>query len=161
MLNDTERRIIDGVEEHGWYDMSVFGGSGPNFSYSIGFWETLKLPELIIFGLELKLMHSMLWSAYRHLKAGTCEMKDGARWLDILDNFECVPRPVHPTQVRFEHFNSAMWYKWHRGGNDASPLQAFQLFWPSAKSGLFPWEKDSGVAHLQPALYLPLEPGIA
>jgi hypothetical protein len=161
MLSEYEQDVIDNVNEHGWFCLGVFGGRGPDFSYSVGFWQTLQAPELIVFGLPLKLMHSMLWEAFRQIKSGKSVVRDGQRWADIIDGFDCISRPVHESRIIREHFNSAIWYHKHAGGT--RPLEAFQLFWPSSKTGLFPWEKNCSkdVRDLQPYLYLPDSPGVA
>jgi hypothetical protein len=162
-LTDYEERIVDNVREHGWYCVAVFGETeGSEFAYSVGFWETLRVPELIILGLPVKLMHSMLWSAFRQIKAQKILVADGVRWPDLIEGFDCISRPVHPTQVSREKFNSALWYRRYRTGLDED-LEAFQLFWPGAKDGLFPWEVGCSdlVREYQQQLYLPYETGIA
>ena len=42
-------------------------------------------------------------------------------------------------------------------------MRAYQLFWPGAEQGLFPWEKGcvQFVRDCQPSLYLPRVVGIA
>lgn len=162
-LTEYEESIVNNVREHGWHCVAVFGESeGSEFAYTVGFWETLRVPELIILGLPLKLMHSMLWSAFRKIKANKIRVADGVRWPDLIDGFDCVSRPVHATQISRERFNSALWYRRYRTGQDED-LEAFQLFWPGAKDGLFPWEAGSSdvVREFQPQLYLPHETGIA
>lgn len=154
-LNDYEQKLIRNVAEHGWFGLSVVGGAY-DFTYTIGFWETLQKPELIVCGLPVKLAQSVLWEAFRQIKAGTRTVADGERWSDLLADFDCVSRPVHPTHISREHFNSALWYRRFRLGKDDG-FSAFQLFWPSAKSGLFQWEAgcEPGVERLQPVLYSP------
>lgn len=160
MLTDYEQQIVDNVEEHGWFCVSVFGGPGPDFSYSVGFWQTLRAPEMIIFGQPLKLMHSMLWSAFRQIKAGKT-VADGERWSNLIEGFDCISRPVHASRLEATHFNSAIWYHKYAGG--PAPLSATQLFWPSAKTGLFPWERGCSkeVRDRQPYLYLSKSDGNA
>lgn len=167
MLTDYEKDIVRNVAEHGWFCVCVGvpasdPSNKPSFAYSVGFWETLRKPELIVFGLPLKLMHSMLWEAFRQLKAGTAQMNDGERWSNLIDGFECISRPVHQSQIRRETFNSALWYRRHQAGG-SDDLSAFQLFWPGKVNGRFPWEADSSesVRELQPQLYLPRSVGIA
>ena len=161
-LSDYEKEIIEKVAEHGWFCVSVFGGQGPEFSYTVGFWETLESPELIVFGQPLKLMHAMLWGAFRHIKSGKTHIGDGQRWSGLIDGFDCISRPVHESQIVREHFNSAIWYHSYTGG-DGRPLAAFQIFWPGVTSRLFPWEKgcSDAVRELQPLLYLPRAHGVA
>jgi hypothetical protein len=162
MLRDYEQSIIDNVARYGWQCTKVFDpdGTEPGFAYSIGFWETLCAPELIMFGLDVEMMHELLWLMYHQLKEGA-QLADGARWPGLLEGFDCISRPVHPSQLKIDYFNSALWYRHHRTGSEA--LHAYQIFWPSAVDGLFPWEAgaDAGVRDAQPLLYLPDEHGLA
>lgn len=97
-------------------------------------------------------MHSMLWQVFRDIKSGR-KPADMDRWGGLLKGYDCVIRAVHPTNVVREYLNSAMWF-W---GDPAErgPLQAFQIVWPGAGSGLFPWDEEcpQSVRHCQPALY--------
>ena len=154
-FSDYEQKIIDSIQEHGWFCTSVVGDApGEAFSYSVGFSETLKVPECIVFGLPVTLMHSMMWSVFDQIKGGAL-LSDGARWSGLIEGFDCVSRPVHPTRITREHFNSALWY-WGDPKTRGSQLQAYQIFWPGAVDGLFPWESGSAdiVRERQPALYL-------
>ena len=155
-MTDYERAIERNVAEHGWHCTTVIDPDGvsPDFAYSVGFRETLGMPELIVFGLSSELMHAMLWNAFRDLQAGK-EIKDGDRWSGLLARFDCVARAVHPTNLTREYFNSALWY--HGDPSIHGPLLAFQIVWPGAEDGLFPWDtgSDPFVCEIQPPLYLP------
>jgi hypothetical protein len=162
MLTEYEQSIVNNVARYGWQCTSVFDPDGglPSFSYSIGLWETLCAPELIVFGLDTRLMQEMLWRMYDQLKEGA-QLADHARWSGLIEGFDCISRPVHQSQVKTDYFNSALWYRKQRTGDSA--ISAFQIFWPGAVDGLFPWEKGAAdiVRDLQPTLYLPDEPGNA
>jgi hypothetical protein len=115
-LSEYEQKILDDVEEHGWFCVSVFGKSGdetPGFAYSIGFPDAIKCPEFIVFGLPGKLMHSMLWSVFRQIRDGVTAPKEGQRWSNVIEGYDCISRAVHPSQIEPEYFNSALWYAWH------------------------------------------------
>jgi hypothetical protein len=160
--NEYEQRIVNDVAEHGWFCTSVVDDNpGASFSYSVGFGATLNAPECIIFGLPSKLTHSMLWRVFEQIKGGAV-LSDGGRWAGLIEGFDCISRPVHPSQVTRDHFNSALWF-WGDPAERGGSLQAYQLFWPGAKQGLFPWESgcDQPVRDYQPALYLPREIGLA
>lgn len=162
-MDDYEQRIIDDISEHGWFCVSVFDGKeSPDFSYSVGFWETLESPELVVYGLPLKLMHSMLWSAFRQIQSRKLKIGDGVRWSGLIEGFDCISRPVHRSQICRDTLNSALWYRRHRKGSDHD-LSAYQLFWPGKLDGLFPWESGCSdiVRESQPLLYLPRETGVA
>jgi hypothetical protein len=153
-MTDYEAKIERKVSEHGWHCVAVGGdGQSVDFAYSVGFTETLGTPELIVFGLDFKLMHAMLWDAFNEIKAGK-EVRDGERWSGLLASADCVLKAVDPTNIDREYFNSALWY--HGDPATRGMLQAFQIVWPGAEDGLFPWDAgcDPIVRELQPPLYL-------
>jgi uncharacterized protein DUF4262 len=161
-LTDYEQRIVDSVAKHGWFCVSVFGDKPDDvFSYSVGFSETLNMPECIIFGFSGELAHKVLWEVFHQLKAGAV-LSDGRRWSGLIEGFDCISRPVHPSQITREHFNSALWY-WGDPIARGRSLEAYQFFWPGVNQGLFPWERgcDQIVRDHQPALYLPNQIGQA
>jgi hypothetical protein len=161
-LNDTEKRIVENGAAHGFFNMGVLAAEDrPAFLYSIGFWETLSSPEVVIFGLDGKLMHNMVWSVFRHLKAGMV-LKDGLKISELLSGgFDCIARTAHTSQIQ-EYLLSARWYRRHRG-KDELELTAYQIFWPSERTRLYPWDAgcEEDVRHLQPLLYLSRETGLA
>jgi hypothetical protein len=161
-LDDYEQSIIDNIEQHGWYCVMVTDGNpDTSFAYSVGFWKTLDSPECIVFGQPADLMHSMLWRVFRQIKGGAV-LADGTRWSNLIEGFDCISRPVHPEQMKREHFNSALWY-WGDPAERGDTLKAYQLFWPGARDGLFSWESGCSqiVREVQPTLYLPRQVGLA
>jgi hypothetical protein len=155
VLEPYFQKMVDGIAEHGWYAISVMADEkGPGFTYSIGFWETLSVPDVIIFGLPSKLMHNMLWEVFLQVQVGR-KLEDGARWANLIEGFDCISRPVHKTQIP-DFMLSSMWYKEYPTGSDE--IEAFQMFWPGKNDGLFPWESDCPqiVQDHQPGLYLPV-----
>jgi hypothetical protein len=161
-LNDTEKEIVEAVQTHGFFSMGVLPEKdSPSFLYSIGFWETLDSPEVILLGLNGKVMHSMVWRLFRRMKDGLA-LRDGMRIPDLLSgDFECVARAAHTSQIQ-EYMLSARWYCRH-SGRDELALRAYQIFWPSERTRLYPWDANCelDVRQLQPLLYLPREVGLA
>src|SRR5690606_704523 len=86
--DDYERKLLDNVDEHGWFCVHVFDPDGREepFSYSVGFTKTLGAPEFIVFGLPRNLMHSMLWEVFRQIKAGKTPA-DNQRWSNLIEGF--------------------------------------------------------------------------
>ncbi len=161
MLDAIDQKVVDDVAAHGFHSMGVGAGDGePQFRYSVGFWESLGSPEVLIFGLDFKLMHSMLWEIFRQIKAGSA-LEDGKRYVGLLEGYDCIARPVHQSQ-HGEYFGFALWYRRYRNV-DPSALEAYQLFWPGVEQRLFPWERGcvDEVRSAQPLLYLPRETGLA
>lgn len=155
-----EQNIVSNVETHGWFCASVFDpdGTDPAFSYSVGFARTLGCAEFIVAGLSGELMHAMLWKVFCQIKAGAVPA-DRKRWTGVLDGFECESRAVHPTNIDLNYLNSARWF-WTEKEGRAPPLEAFQLVWPGARDGLFPWEEgcSAEVIAAQPPLWEPNQP---
>ena len=163
-VSDFEQRILDSIDEHGWFGLSVLadGDREPSFTYSVGFEDSLNCADFIVFGLSSNLSHSMLWRVFLQIRDGGINPGEGRRWSDILEGYDCISRAVHPSQIQREYFNSAIWYRSYTGRNPDS-ARAFQLFWPGARDRLFPWENGSAqeVRNQQPLLYLPREVGLA
>lgn len=134
--------------------MNVGGDSEhAEFAYSVGLWETVNTPELIVFGLPSQLMHNMIWDVVHQIKNGSI-LSEGSRWENLIEGYDCVARKVHESNFR-EHVGSAMWYHTHRKAK--TKLEAFQLFWPGVIDRLYPWDKNShqSVRDAQPLLYEP------
>ncbi len=154
--NEWQTNMLALIEKHGWYGMSVFDPKGerPDFSYSIGFTKTLSAPEFIVFGLNRELRHSMLWEVFRQIGAGAVP-EEGKRWSDLLEGFDCVGREAIRSDLFEEYSTSADWF-WRDQGHEGHP-RVFQIVWPGALGGLFPWEEgcDQAVIESQDALWLP------
>jgi hypothetical protein len=59
----AEKKIVSDVEKYGFHVAQIPGdGYSPSFAYTIGLYKTYGYPELICFGLNLDLLHSVLWS---------------------------------------------------------------------------------------------------
>ncbi len=160
-LSDYEKRIVSSVEEHGWFGVSVFPRAGhptdgPGFTYSVGFPTSLKVPDVIVFGLTSETMHKMLWNVFDAVKAGK-QLHDRARWDTILPGYTCETRAVHSSQLVIDYFNSAMWF-WDSQLKRDTPFNAYQLFWPGVQDRLLPWDTGShqSVIDAQPRLDLPV-----
>ncbi|MGH7024610.1 MAG: DUF4262 domain-containing protein [Caulobacteraceae bacterium] len=159
-LDPVDKKLLNDVAEFGFQALHILAeGDHPSFTFSIGFTETLGSPEVIVFGLKRELMHNMLWELFRQIQAGAM-LEDGARWGNLIEGFDCVSRPVHPDWNR-EYLGSAIWYRRYRTGRD--DVTAYELLWPGAQQGLYPWETgcDPFVISSQPALYLPRTKGLA
>ena len=140
-LSEYETKLLANVEEHGWQASHVFDpdGNDPDFTYSVGFTKSLHMPEFIIFGLNRELMHNMLWEIYHQLKAGAVP-EDGMRWQGLLEGFDCISKKADHPDLFKEYTTSANWL-WKRQKRDGNP-EIYQMVWPGAQQGLFPWEPD-------------------
>ena len=159
-FDEFERDILLTIEESGWFRMGVVPRTGhpedgPQFAYSIGFTKTLGVPEVIVLGLNIDVMHQMLWGVFNAVKSGKA-LADGERWDTPLQGYVCETRSVHESHLVPEYFNSAMWY-WDTVLKKQEPFEAYQLFWPGAQNHLLPWEAGAShsVIDAQPRLDLP------
>jgi hypothetical protein len=59
--------MLENIDVHGWFALHVFDPEGlePQFSYSVGFTQTLGTPEFVVFGLPKDLRHNILWEVFR------------------------------------------------------------------------------------------------
>ena len=140
---ELESDIVSNVEQHGCFIMFVFDPDDgkTDFAYSMGFPKSLAQPEVIVFGLQKKLMLSMINEIYRQCAEDGLELRDGAVIGDLLEGFDCIVREVPKDRIESEYFGSAMWYRQAIMGEEMD--QAFQIFWPGAATGLFPWDASA------------------
>ncbi len=154
LLNKHERAILKNVKQHGCHVWLVFDPEGveSNFAYSVGFTQTVGHSEVIIFGLSDELMHTMINETMSLLRNGL-RMHDGMRIDGLLEGHCVVARSISSQKAIDDHLVSAIWI-WRRGHTGSMPTP-FQLVWPGAVDGLFPWDEgcDASVIDLQPALY--------
>ena len=148
-------RTLANIEEHGWQFTFVFDpdGKDPDFAYTVGFPKSLNAPELIVCGLPRDLMSHMLWEMHRKLEKGE-PIYDGARWPDLLEGFDCITKRAARADLYEDWVLSSVWH-WEHCGNNGNP-EVFQIVWPGARDGLFPWEdgSDRSVIDAQPTLWL-------
>lgn len=146
-----EQKIIANVREHGCHINYVFDPDGemPAYAYSVGFQETVGQPEVIVFGLSMDVMKFMINQTLQQCREGLL-LEDGAELNGLLEGHRCIVCEVSPANITREFFNSAIWFRNHVAGEEMDA--AFQIVWPGAKDGLFPWEEGCSdiVQNLQP-----------
>ena len=138
-LTDTQQRVLDSIEAHGWHSMHIFHPDleAPNFTYTIGFSQTLNAPEFIVFGLHRDDMHDMLAEVFRQLKAGR-KLESEQRWTGLHPDFDCIGRKASHPDLFSKYAALADWF-WHLSGQKGHPA-LMQLVWPGLVDGLYPWE---------------------
>lgn len=137
-LDDSERRFVAGIREHGWFQTDVFAeGDRPGFSFTTGFWVTLGKPELIVFGFRSEIANGVFRGIFQDLAAGR-EFPVGSRTPDVFAGLDAFLLPMDPRQYA-DHLG---WSLWFYGGE---PFPCLQLAWPD-RSGRFPWEPDVDAA---------------
>jgi len=72
LRSEYQNRLLDKIEEYGWScpNISDPQSETPGFAYSVGFSETLKCSEFIVFGFDEKLRTMMLGEIFRQIQAG-------------------------------------------------------------------------------------------
>ena len=148
-LSEHDRSVLRRREEHGWFVNKILpDDKGPGFVYSFGLYEEFQHPEIIIFGLDLAIMHRLINDLCSQLRKGT-RYSQGDVTRDLLKGYSCAFRRVNPLRYR-ETCTWAVWFYEH------SNFPTLQLFWPD-KENKFPWEPgfDESIRSMQPDLSEP------
>ena len=153
-LDIHEQRVLDNIRDHGCQVQFVFDpeGQSPEFCYSIGFPTSVAQPEVLVCGLPREHMHWMVNEMRRQCADGLV-LADWGRVDDLIEGFECVLRRVTDARAIKDHFGWAIWY--HRSQLHFEMDEAYQIVWPDAQGGRFPWDLGchQSVIDSQPALY--------
>ena len=114
----------------GFFTTSVGAGDGqPSFTYTTGFWLTLKAPEIITFA--LKGGHDLAWNLFRDLKDGAV-LPVGRPVANVLEDFSVYFFPM----AERKYSGYLNWSRWFYNG---TAFPCLQMVWPD-KKGLFPWQ---------------------
>lgn len=146
--DELDRRTIDSVLEHGWHVILVVEGSecsdpehddhgaddhhdpGPSFAYTVGLGHRLGHPELLMSGLDRRVMHHALDDMARRIMNGR-RLRPGDALEDVLAGV-----PVAVEQVADEALRETVtWSGWFHRRKPA----ALAIVWPD-KNGVFGWQ---------------------
>jgi hypothetical protein len=130
---EAEKKIVSDVEQYGFHIAQFHGdGYSPSFAYTIGLFKTYGYPELICFGLNLDLLHSVLWSGKKLLdKQPNLDQSIG--YPDFIGDYDVRFLTVDKDSYK-DYFGYGYWFNGHWD------LPARQIVWPD-KQGIFPWEE--------------------
>ncbi len=130
--DQSDQQVLDDVVRHGCHVVGVLADDqGPAYSYSIGLFRNFGHPEILVFGLNHPLMHSMINCLVAEIRGGR-RFLVGNRYPGILEGFDCEFR-----HVKAAHYRELLGYaRWFHGGED---FPVVQCVWPD-KQGRFPWE---------------------
>src|SRR5580693_6146755 len=104
-----DRKLLDDIDSHGWHVLGVIENPvGPPFAYSVGIYHTLKHPEIVVVGMDIKLMHLMINEVGAWVKKGIRIDLDRT-YSGLLEGYDCVFRPVAQRFYR-EYFGYALWF---------------------------------------------------
>jgi len=148
-LPPADQKFLSNIETHGWVVTKVFGSegeTGPEFAYSAGLFHVYKHPEIIIFGLDLDIMHKIINNIGNAVKSGT-QFESGNEYQHIFAKCGCQFRLVEPAWYK-DYLGWAIWFY------EGSKFPVLQCFWPD-REGRYPWDPGcaSGVVELQPFLF--------
>lgn len=131
---EAKQGIVKHIEEYG-YSICLFEATDyiPSFAYSIGFFESYGHPEIICFGLPLKVLSAVIHDAHKRIQNGTT-LEVHKKYDDFLQDYKVTFLDVTYSHKR-DWFGYAQWYY---GTRD---FPCMQMVWPD-KQHLFPWEKD-------------------
>jgi hypothetical protein len=151
--DDRERKVVTDIEEFGWHvAMIMEEDDGPSFAYSIGLFQNFGHPEIIIFGLDVEVLHGMINIIGEEVRQGR-RYADGESASGVLEGFD----------VRFQvvargHYHEHLGYaRWFYKDDDFSVLQCL---WPD-RQGRFPADPGfpESLLSRQPSLAPPIEGG--
>lgn len=144
-FTEQNRRIADNIREYGWHCLHVFptGGDQDNFSYSIGFAESYRAPEVLIFGLEREKAHVLLNECANLLKGGHAIVPDSEDAEVLAGGYKVVFKSVNPGFFD-EYLGTASRYYRDK------PFNAVVMFLPD-REHRFPWQPGyDGIAADEP-----------
>lgn len=147
-LGPRELNMVWHIEEHGWSVVVVAEEREvPGWAYSVGLWHTMRSPEVCMFGLRGRDMHTWVNAVGQQVRAGQVLRQDEERF-GVLDGFPVVVRPVDPTWQDEMLTLAGDFYR--------TAVPAVQLVWPD-RDGRFPWDPGAGERCRvnQPSLWLP------
>jgi len=139
--DERDQAFIDGIIEHGHMVMQVASTADdpsdePAFAYSVGGFEAYGAPEIVISGLKLELMHKMINNFMACWKDGD-RFELGVRYPGFIEGFDIVCLEASKEALR-THATFADWY------HERKPFPLWQMIWPGAVDGEFPWDVPEG-----------------
>src|SRR5688572_28013471 len=107
--DEHDRKLLADVERHGWHVVGVEEDEeGPSFAYSIGLYYSFKHPELIVFGLPVRVMHQIINAVGEQVRSGERfgHLDESG---DVLDGYNVAFRTVERRHYP-DHFGYARWF---------------------------------------------------
>ena len=132
-MDQSEQKVIDDVKKYGWHVLQIVKTEdSPAVAFSVGLCKTFKHPEIIIFGMDLDLMHQLINNMVLKIKEGEVYAVD-KEYPEILEGYNCKFLPVDK-----KWYSAFMgWALWFYKGDEFTTLQCV---WPD-KENNWSWEK--------------------
>lgn len=126
------------IEQFGWTMAYTYGdGSKPDYAYSIGFFETLQCPEILIYGINRGKCFGTFEYIFELLSKTKEKFPSFEKNYDILED----DIPVVFADIEFSKAYEYFYYCNCFYEDKTVIYPAMQLIWPDGK-GLFPWEAN-------------------
>ena len=157
--NRQELEILANVDRFGCHITSVLAAEededepgAVRFAYSIGFPQSVGQGEVIVFGFSTRLAAALINGLLDRCREGLA-LEDWTEVEGLLEGHPVMLRAIEPENLVEAFFNSAIWYAVHTTGQPLT--RAFQVVWPGADDGLYPWQPGCAEATIdeQPPLY--------
>jgi len=131
-LDEDERNVLGHVERHGWSVTNIREQDGaPGWAFTIGLFENFGHPEVVIFGMDPQVRHSILNFIGKNVREGN-PFAAGREHDWVLEGHSCWSRDVQNLWYK-DLFGWAIWFY----GDTEFPV--VQCLWP-AKDGTYPWQ---------------------
>ena len=147
-MDEAELRVRSDVDTYGWHVAKIGGDErAPPWAFTIGLEHSFEHPEVLVFGMELELLHGLLNQIGELVKSGR-SFEPGERAAGVLEQNPPEFRSVDPRWYGAFVGNAAWFYRERN-------FRVLQCFWPDA-SGRLPWEAEFDPAWQgrQPLLFL-------
>ncbi|MCC7420215.1 MAG: DUF4262 domain-containing protein [Planctomycetaceae bacterium] len=129
-----DEKLLSDVREHGWHVLKIpEDDEGPAFAYSVGLQWSFRHPEVVVFGLDLDLMHQMINMIGERIRNGD-SFRDRDEAGDVLEGFNVTFRQVAARYHR-AYFGYALWLA------QSDTLSVLQVAWPD-RQHRYPWDAD-------------------
>jgi Domain of unknown function (DUF4262) len=130
---DDEKLLAD-VKEYGWHVLKILDkDEAPGWAFSVGLYKNFNHPEIIVFGFDEDLSHSVINTIGEEVRSGKKFVVD-ALYKDLIETYSCTFRPVN--EVWYYHFlGYANWFYQGQG------YPSLQCIWPD-KNERFPWHPE-------------------
>jgi len=129
-MTPSERTILAAIGEAGVHVEHVASEDGPEYSFTVGLWETFGQAEVIVFGLEAEVAQDLLDEIADQADEGKTFLAD-SNHDGLLQHYPARFLAV-PKGFYREFLGVAVW------AYEGSEFPAVQLVWPD-KQGRWPW----------------------
>jgi hypothetical protein len=133
-LHPGAREFLEGVRKHGWMALHIYAGDAtPSFTYTIGLCAMKRLPELIVFSLDMEKAHAALRIIISEAEKGN-RLPVGRPISGLFDTVDVFLFPTD-RHKHAEYMLRSVWFY------DDAAFACEQLVIPD-NAGRFPWEDD-------------------